>query len=103
MRLINKAGLLAGALTTLLILASCSDSDTSTGVTAGRDAAKEISDMELFQEDDLDAELIDLDTGPDEDMSALATAAEDAYDSGVEIEEIIEFIRQHLGLKFGDY
>ena len=42
MRLINKAGLLAGALTTLLILASCSDSDTSTGVTAGRDAAKEI-------------------------------------------------------------
>ena len=42
MRLINKAGLLAVALTTLLILASCSDSNTSTGVTAGRDAAKEI-------------------------------------------------------------
>jgi hypothetical protein len=39
MRFINKAGLVAGALTTLLILASCSDSDTSTGVTAGRDAA----------------------------------------------------------------
>ncbi len=70
-----------------------------------RDAAKEISDMELFQEDDLNSnpELIDLDTGPDEDMSVLATAAEDAYDSGMEIEEIIEFIRQHLGLKFGDY
>jgi len=70
-----------------------------------RDAAKEISDMELFQEDDLNSnpELIDLDTGPDEDMDALATAAEDAYDSGMEIEEIIEFIRQHLGLKFGDY
>jgi len=42
MRLINKTGLLAGALTTLLILASCSDSNTSTGVTAGRDAAQEI-------------------------------------------------------------
>ena len=70
-----------------------------------RDAAKEISDMELFQEDDLNSnpELIDLDTGPDEDMDALATAAEDAYDSGMEIEEIIEFIKQHLGLKFGDY
>jgi hypothetical protein len=39
MRLINKTGLLAVALTTLLILASCSDSNTSTGVTAGRDAA----------------------------------------------------------------
>jgi hypothetical protein len=70
-----------------------------------RDAAKEIADLELFQEDDLNSnpELIDLDTGPDEDMSVLATAAEDAYDSGMEIEEIIEFIRQHLGLKFGDY
>ena len=42
MRLINKTGLLAVALTTLLILASCSDSNTSTGVTAGRDAAQEI-------------------------------------------------------------
>ena len=41
MRLINKAGLLAGALTTLLILASCSDSDTSTGVTTGRQAAND--------------------------------------------------------------
>ena len=43
MRLINKAGLLAGALTTLLILASCSDSDTSTGVTTGKQLANDSS------------------------------------------------------------
>ena len=43
MRLINKAGLVAGALTALLILASCSDSDTSTGVTTGRQAANDAS------------------------------------------------------------
>ena len=66
-------------------------------------ASEDIASIQMFEEDDLDPELIDLDTGPDEDMDALATAAEDAYDSGMEIEEIIEFIRQHLGLKFGDY
>ncbi len=43
MRFINKAGLLAGALTTLLILASCSDSDTSTGVTTGKQLANDSS------------------------------------------------------------
>jgi len=43
MRLINKAGLLAGGLTTLLILASCSDSDTSTGVTTGKQLANDAS------------------------------------------------------------
>ena len=43
MRFINKAGLLAGALTTLLILASCSDSDTSTGVTTGKQLANDAS------------------------------------------------------------
>ena len=83
------------------------------GMDASKDASGEIDknfksikstiDSIELEEDDLDAELIDLDTGPDEDMDALATAAEDAYDSGMEIEEIIEFIRQHLGLKFGDY
>jgi hypothetical protein len=63
MRLINKTGLLAVALTTLLILASCSDSNTSTGVTAGRDAAKEILPDDASGVHDGDA-TVDDPTGP---------------------------------------
>ena len=33
----------------------------------------------------------------------LATAAESAYDEGIEISEILSFIEQHLGGKYGDY
>ena len=50
MRLFNKAGLLAGALTALLILASCSDSDTSTGVTTGRQAANDSSTQTVMHQ-----------------------------------------------------
>ncbi len=69
MRLINKAGLLAGALTTLLILASCSDSNTSTGVTAGRDAAQEILP------DDTDADSHDGDATVDDPTGPPVTDA----------------------------
>ena len=50
MRFINKAGLLAGGLTTLLILASCSDSDTSTGVTTGRQGANDSSTQTVMHQ-----------------------------------------------------
>ena len=33
----------------------------------------------------------------------LVTAAESAYDEGIEISEILSFIEQHLGGKYGDY
>ena len=33
----------------------------------------------------------------------LADAAEEAYDAGMDVDEILKFIEQHLGLKFGDY
>ena len=33
----------------------------------------------------------------------LADAAEEAYDAGMDTDEILKFIEQHLGLKFGDY
>ena len=56
-----------------------------------RDAAKEIGDTELFED------------GAPMHIEALATAAEAAYDAGMDIDEILSMIEQHLGLKMGDY
>ncbi len=36
-------------------------------------------------------------------MVTLADAAEEAYESGMGIKEIVSFIEQHLSLKMGDY
>ena len=36
-------------------------------------------------------------------ITALAIAAEDAYEEGMGIDEINEFILQHLGGAYGDY
>jgi len=52
-------------------------------------AAKEIGDTELFE-----------DNAPIH-IEALADAAEAAYEAGMEIDEIMSFIEQHLGLKMG--
>lgn len=38
-----------------------------------------------------------------EHMEAVADAVEMAYDAGMSYEEIVEFIEQHLGGKYGDY
>ncbi len=38
-----------------------------------------------------------------EPMEAVANAVEMAYEAGMSIEEITEFVEQHLGLKMGDY
>ena len=35
-------------------------------------------------------------------IERLANAAEAAYDAGMSIKEICDFIEQHLGLKMGD-
>ena len=59
-------------------------------------AAKEIGDTELFQEDDLENKAPYY-------VENLASAAEDAYDAGMGIKEILDMIEQHLGLKMGDY
>ena len=52
-------------------------------------AAKEIGDTELFE-----------DEAPMH-IERLADAAEAAYEAGMEIDEIMSFIEQHLGLKMG--
>ena len=36
-------------------------------------------------------------------IPSLADAAEEAYESGMSIKEIVHFIEQHLSLKMGDY
>ena len=36
-------------------------------------------------------------------IEKLADAAEAAYDAGMSIKEICDFIEQHLGLKMGDF
>ena len=59
-------------------------------------AAKEIGDTELFQEDGLENKAPYY-------VENLASAAEDAYDAGMDIKEILDMIEQHLGLKMGDY
>jgi len=54
-------------------------------------AAKEIGDTELFED------------GAPMHIEKLADAAEAAYDAGMDIDEILSMIEQHLGLKMGDY
>ena len=58
-------------------------------------ASEKIADLELFQED--------MPSEAPEHMEAVADAVEMAYEAGMSIEEITEFVEQHLGLKMGDY
>ena len=58
-------------------------------------ASEKIADLELFQED--------MPPEAPEHMEAVADAVEMAYEAGMSIEEITEFVEQHLGLKMGDY
>jgi len=53
-------------------------------------AAKEIGNTELFED------------GAPPHIEALADAAEAAYDAGMNIDEILSMIEQHLGLKMGE-
>ena len=54
-------------------------------------AAKEIGDTELFED------------GAPMHIEKLVDAAEAAYNAGMDIDEILSMIEQHLGLKMGDY
>jgi hypothetical protein len=56
---------------------------------------EEIADIEMFAED--------MPSEAPEHMEAVADAVEMAYEAGMSIEEITEFVEQHLGLKMGDY
>ena len=56
---------------------------------------EEIANIEMFKED--------MPSEAPEHMEAVADAVERAYEAGMSIEEITEFVEQHLGLKMGDY
>ncbi len=58
-------------------------------------ASEEIAAIEMFEEDMI--------SEAPEHMEAVADAVEMAYEAGMSIEEITEFVEQHLGLKMGDY
>ena len=69
-----------------------------------RDAAKEIADLELFQEDDVNEAMV-----ADEAEDAMYEIAEDLYDSLGSVDEVLDYLKKtlpkietHLGLKFGD-
>jgi len=69
-----------------------------------RDAAKEIADLELFQEDDVNEAMV-----ADEAEDAMYEIAEDLYDSLGSVDEVLNYLKKtlpkietHLGLKFGD-
>ena len=65
--------------------------ETADELERARDAAKEIGDTELFE-----------DEAPIH-IEKLMDAAEMAYDAGMDIDEILGMIEQHLGLKMGDF
>ena len=72
--------------------------ELKTNMDAANDSAGEfkatVDSIEL-EEDRMD--------GAPEHMEAVADAVEMAYEAGMSIEEITEFVEQHLGLKMGDY
>ncbi len=58
-------------------------------------SSEEIAKIEMFEEDMINES--------PEHMEAIADAVEMAYEAGMSIEDITEFVEQHLGLKMGDY
>ena len=65
-----------------------------------RDVVKDISDLEGEEEEIMED---DLENKAPWYVENVITAAEEAYDAGMDIKEILSIIEQHLGLKMGDY
>jgi hypothetical protein len=63
------------------------------------DREKELREEEGIAEEDMQ----DVEGYKMKYIEDLADAAEEAYDAGMDVDEILKFIEQHLGLKFGDY
>ena len=72
--------------------------DTADDVERARDASATFADnlerADAALEEDMDAPV---------HIEALVDASEAAYDAGMSIKEICDFIEQHLGLKMGDF
>ena len=69
------------------------------------DRTKELEDIKKSKEEIAAIEMFkeDMPSEAPEHMEAVADAVEMAYEAGMSIEEITEFVEQHLGLKMGDY
>ena len=65
-----------------------------------RDVVKDISDLEGEEEEIMED---DLENKAPWYVENVISAAEEAYDAGMDIKEILSIIEQHLGLKMGDY
>lgn len=65
-----------------------------------RDVVKDISNLEGGEEEIMEDEL---ENKAPWYIENIISAAEDAYDAGMDVKEILSMIEQHLGLKMGDY
>ena len=61
------------------------------------DAAEKIAGTEMFEEDGIN------EMDAPKHIEKLMSAAEMAYDAGMDVDEILGMIEQHLGLKMGDF
>jgi hypothetical protein len=63
---------------------------------------KELEKTAALQKDTMEEDMQDVEGYKMTYMEELADAAEQAYDAGMDIDEIAEFVVQHLGLKMGE-
>lgn len=60
---------------------------------------RQTRNVRFVKEEEVEEEM----EGEPQYIATLADAAEEAYESGMGIKEIVSFIEQHLSLKMGDY
>lgn len=60
---------------------------------------RQTRNVRFVKEEEVEEEM----EGEPQYIATLADAAEEAYESGMDIKEIVRFIEQHLSLKMGDY
>ena len=67
-----------------------------------KDLSAELEKTAALQKDMMEEDMQDVGGYKMAYMEELADAAEQAYDAGMDVDEIAEFVVQHLGLKMGD-
>ena len=67
-----------------------------------KDLNAELEKTAALQKDTMEEDMQDVGGYKMTYMEELADAAEQAYDAGMDVDEIAEFVVQHLGLKMGD-
>lgn len=64
---------------------------------------RQTRNVRFVKEEEVEEEVEEEMEGEPQYIATLADAAEEAYESGMGIKEIVSFIEQHLSLKMGDY